>query len=354
MMVGANRISIWLIAIGLMLTSELFAQPIFHIGMTADDFDSRNPGILPSKLECNRHLGFEDTLDGLAGTWNFSVSNAGLSSAQFHGSRKLLGEAEFVQWVAAAQHIVADYTLQYGKPVTMETGAHLWDSTRANRKFTGIGPKKEVFHKAKWEVGAMDIELFCGFTSNRSEMPEDLPNKSPESYAYRFSILFSQRIGADVVKLDDGMLHLGMSLEAFAAMYPSLFPNGIQWEGQWQQRQKYAGINGHWTFDFRDGILNWVSYHSDSYEPDDQTFKRCRSSALQMITDNHLLYGNPDLKEDNFKRYEDIGPSNQHRRKLVWAEWKDVEGTKIDVSFDLSGGKSEPSMVVTMTFENKD
>ncbi len=345
----------FILVVMILSTFSIYAQEPLYIGMSTEEFNSKLPGILPNEFKFNENLYLKEKLYDIDGKWSFNFSENILTSANYWGENVLLNEAKFNTWIKSAALIIEDYTKIYGKPIKNEKGTNKYIDRNTNEYNNSIG-KREVFYETIWETKTMQIIISCDYRSNYyEEFKENVINGPNEWFNYYFQINFST---LPVLRNDNnkepGKFYLTMNVNDFAKVFPSLFPNGIGMTGQWGRQFELYGLDGSWSYSFKNGKLNWMHYQKYKNEINESNFNKCLSATEQLIKDYTKYYGKPDTTIVGNKIFVDPLVKHHWGYNVLEARWNNVNGQKIKVEFDFMGGKGEYSFVVIINFFDKD
>jgi hypothetical protein len=349
----SNR-KIWMCFISILATFNLYGQENVYIGMTADEFKTKLPGMLPNETKYNGDLYLKEKLHDIDGRWTFVFSGNDLVSAGFLGESKIKNEADFNNWINSAGSIIDDYIKIYGQPLKYEKGASKY-LDRDNIEYEKTIGKREVFHEAFWETKTMRIRISCDYRSNYfEEFREDLPNGPPQWFNYAFQIKYSSVPANRDVKADDvGRFYLGMDVKSFAKVFPELFPKGIGMSGQWHREQELYGISGSWSYTFENDKLTWMHFNRYIDEINEANFNKCLSATKQLIKDYSGSYGIPDTTMIGDTTFLDPIKKRHWGYDVIEARWKDYRGMKIKIEFTFMGGKGDYHFLVEINYFDK-
>ncbi|MFN8397997.1 MAG: hypothetical protein U0176_25495 [Bacteroidia bacterium] len=353
--------------------SNLHAQDNLRAGMFADEFRKVKPGILPEEASYSGTIGLVDTIEGIAGTWNFSVGKNALVSAQFNWKEVGMDEDAYNLWKDQVGAVCNLAQKAWGAPLEFKEGKiefHPWDDPRPQGMAHG---SREVFQDLTWEVGTNRIAIYSGFSSNHYplEMTGNLGNNPPERFSYGFSIIYEKvprTAPLDRVELSTpspeeehsapkqsefspANVHLGMSLKDLKAAFPRIKASESAMTGQFSEEGECKGLSGGWHYEFEKGALKRWSFSHYGHEVNEAAFKQCLAAADAMVADCTKRLGKPDkLERDNTKF---IDPAKKHHwgYKVLRATWSKPEGTDTEVRFEFFGGKGDYFFVVEMTQE---
>jgi hypothetical protein len=221
-----------------------------------------------------------------------------------------------------------------------------------SRQYEGADGQREIFHEAVWVKNGMRIRLNCDFgTHHTAEKPEFAPNGPLARSTYEFSIVYG-RIPTKMVPkpIDGAQFWLGMQVQDFAKVFPSLFPNGTDWTGQWQQATTEKDLAGVWTFDFDAGKLTHAAFLHFSEDLSSNSAIKCIQGTEEIIDSLQKVYGKPNAYYSRESESRgDQGMASISLRMLE-AQWDNANGMKINIECMQFGGKSEPQYTVTLHF----
>jgi hypothetical protein len=346
---------LFLFAIFIMLSSYLFAQESVYVGMTAEEFNSKYPGILPDKLTYNSNNYYKEKLYGIEGRWVFGIYNNVLKSASYEGICKIRSEEDFNNLVTSAGLIIVDYTKTYGQPVTHEKGNGKFID-RENADYEKRINKREVFEEAVWKTNTSEIKISCDYRSNYyDDLNEGIMNGPDEWYSYNFTISYSAVKEIKNLKPEyKDKIYLGMDVQDFAKLYPVLFPDGVKMSGQWMREQDLYGLKGSWGYRFKDGKVDWIHYQKYIDEINEANFSLSLNATKSLIKDYTVVYGKPDSVVNGNTEFIDPSVSHHWGYRVLQAHWKDYNGMKIKVEFIFMGGKGEYHFLVVINYFGKD
>lgn len=350
-----RRISFQVICILIFIAVNLYAQENVYVGMTAEEFKSKYPGILPNEITYNTNNYYNEKLYGIDGRWVFGIYGNILKSASYEGICKIRSEEDFNNLVTSAGLIIADYTKKYGQPITHEKGNGKYFD-RENSDYEKSINKRDVFEEAVWKTNTDEIKISCDYRSNYyDDFQEGIINGPDEWYSYNFTISFSALKEIKDVKPDfKDKICIGMDVHDFAKLYPSLFPGGIKMSGQWKRDEDLYGLKGSWGYRFKDGKVDWIHYQKYIDEINETNFGLCLNAAKSLIKDYTAAYGKPDSVVTGNTEFIDPYVTHHWGYRVLQAHWKNYKGMKIKVEFVFMGGKGEYHFLVVINLFGKD
>ena len=350
-----KNLKFFILVVTVLVTLNIYGQEPLFIGMSTEEFNAKLPEILPSEIKFNEDLYLKEKLYDIDGKWAFDFNENKLVSATYEGESKILNETDFDEWINSAALIIADYTKIYRNSIKLVKGTNKY-LERRNFEYEKTIGKREVFHEAIWDTKTMHITLSCDYRSNYyEEFQENIINGPNEWFSYHFQIKFTSlpQISNDNYK-EVGKFYLNMNVNDFAKVFPSLFPNGIGMTGQWGRQFELYGLDGSWTYTFKNGKLNWMHYQKYKNEINESNFNKCLTATEQLIKDYTTYYGKPDTTIVGNKKFVDPLVKHHWGYNVLEARWNNYNGEKIKVEFDFMGGKGEYSLVVIINFFDKD
>jgi len=338
----------------ILTTIGLNAQDAIYIGMSAEEFKVKLPGILPDEMNYSANLSLPETLHGIAGKWAFRINENILVSAGFISERNIRSEDEFNIWTESAKGIIEDYIKMYGQPVKYDKGSCKYPD-RNNYEFQKSIGKREMFYESVWKTKLTDIKICCDYRSNYyAGFKEGLPNGPPVRFSYCFKIEYTPvSKTSDAMSEEIGRFYPGMDVKSFATVFPALFPKGIKMSGQWQRNQELYGLKGSWTYRFENGKLSWIHFNKYLDEINENNFKQCLHAATQLINDYTRLYGKPDTTLTGDTTFVDPYKKHHWGYDVIEARWKDCKEMKIKIEFTFMGGKGDYHFLLGINYFDK-
>ncbi len=144
-------------------------------------------------------------------------------------------------------------------------------------------------------------------------------------------------------------LYPGMSVTQFKKVCPKLSPKDT---GQIYLDETIHGLDGKWSFEFKDGKLAWTMYnfYIQKYEDlNEKNFNKCLKATEKIIADLTKLYGKPTDVEEGTKKFRDPAKDHHWGYEVIKATWK-KENYEIKARFKFFGGKGEYFFLVNMEF----
>lgn len=141
----------------------------------------------------------------------------------------------------------------------------------------------------------------------------------------------------------------GMTIDQFKKTCPDLKPVD---NSQFSHEETLHGLNGKWTFDFKQGRLSWIlfDYYIQKYEDlNEKNFNKCLKATEKIIADLTKLYGKPYEVEEGTKKFRDPGKDRHWGYDVIEAKWKSG-GNEITAKFKFFGSKGEYFFVVSVEF----
>ncbi|MBP6641312.1 MAG: hypothetical protein KA293_13555 [Bacteroidia bacterium] len=331
----------------------LFGQHAIQMRMSAAEFSAQNPGILPDAMEFSKQLAFQDSMNAIQGAWSIGFFKNRLGEAQFHGQNAPGNKAEFDAWVKSAGAVVAEYSELFGPPSEQWKGPQEYVERPSDYDLTN--GERVVFHEAVWVTSGMRIRLNCDFGKQHSaEKPEYHPNGPSLRSSYEFSIVYARVPTKMEPKPIEGCrFWLGMHVQDFAKEFPELFPDGVQWAGQWQHDATENGLPGKWTFNFDEGKLTFAGFSHYDGEVSANSIQGCMNAAEQMIDSLQNVYGAPDEYYSKEIMYRGMEEMEANMLRMCEAKWRNANGMKIRVDCRQLRGKSEPQLTLSVDYSEK-
>ncbi|MBU0487007.1 MAG: hypothetical protein KKD31_03545 [Bacteroidetes bacterium] len=346
---------LFIFSILILTASGLFAQQTVRIGMTAEEFRTKLPGIIPDVMDYNKEMQFKEKQHNIAGQWTFRIKNNFLLSASFQGDNRVIALEDFDEWTESARLIIADYTKTYGKPKSYENGECNYIDPLDN-SFSSNESSRALYHEAVWETKTTNIKITCDYRSNYFEDFDLGTPSGPREYCYYYFCIehSPSKTKTDAKEADPGRFFLGMSVDDFAKKFPSLFPKGVKISGQWGRDEDLHGLAGDWTYRFEDGILTWIHFQKYYDDITATNFQTCLSATNQLISEYTAAFGKPDntiVGDTTF-----IDPYKKHHwgYDVKEVQWKNYQGMKIKIEFSFLGGKGDYNFMVVVNYFDKD
>lgn len=143
----------------------------------------------------------------------------------------------------------------------------------------------------------------------------------------------------------------GMTISEFRKIYPKVAPSVDT--KQCQMEEKVNGLDGKWTFDFKDGKLAWITYDYYVQEHEnlnEKNFNKCLKGAEKIISDLTKIYGKPTELENGTKKFRDPAKDHHWGYDVIQAKWK-TDKYEVNSGFEFFGGKGQYFFVVDAHFE---
>lgn len=147
----------------------------------------------------------------------------------------------------------------------------------------------------------------------------------------------------------DKKLSPGMTIAQFKKACPMLKPVD---NAQIPYNETIHGLDGKWTFDFKDDKLSWImySFYIQEYENlNEKNFNKCLKATEKIIAHLTKLYGKPYKVEEGTKKFRDPGKDHHWGYDVTKAFWK-TDKSEIKANFKFFGGKGEYFFVVNVEF----
>jgi hypothetical protein len=143
----------------------------------------------------------------------------------------------------------------------------------------------------------------------------------------------------------------GMTITEFKKIYPKVAPDTDT--RQCQMKEKIHDLDGKWTFDFKDGKLDWITYDYYVQEVEnlnEENFNKCLKGAQAINSDLTKIYGKPTEFKEGAKKFRDPAKDHHWGYEVIQAKWQ-TDKFKINAGFEFFGGKGEYFFVVDAHFE---
>lgn len=370
--------SVWfllLLILLLTLPMSLSAQANLHVGMSADEFRSVRPGILPEEETFSGTIGLADTIEGIAGTWNLTVGRNRLVSAQFHWNEVDMDEEAYNLW---RDRIVAVCNLAqkaWGAPLEFKEGKMSFHPSDDRRPEGLAHGSREGFQDMVWEMGPNRIAINSGFVSNHYplEMHDNLANSPHEYFSYGFSIIYEEvprtapvdrvEMSAPIPEPEEehtapepsafspANVRLGMSLSELRAAFPRIQASESSLTGSFSEDGECNGLPGGWRYQFEKGRLTRLAFSHYGSEINANAFQKCLDATKAMIATQTMALGAPVKSEQGNTKFEDPYKKRHWGYKVLRATWDKPQGTATEVRFEFFGGKGEYSFIVNLAQE---
>ena len=147
----------------------------------------------------------------------------------------------------------------------------------------------------------------------------------------------------------DKKLFSGMTITQFKKACPTLKPVD---NSQIIYKETIRGLDGKWSFDFKDGKLSWFLYNfyvQEDKDVNEKNFNKCLKATEQIIADLTKLYGKPSEVEEGTKTFRDPYKDHHWGYDVTEALWKTKKGD-IKAKFKFFGGKGEYFFVVSVEY----
>lgn len=141
----------------------------------------------------------------------------------------------------------------------------------------------------------------------------------------------------------------GMSLQEFRKIYPNM-PN--EPTHQWQRSAPFHGVNGKWTYDFKNGVLDWFACEMFDETPTRADFKRYLIVAQSIIGEYQDTFGAAQSMKHGKKVFVDPRKEPHRGYAVLSADWT-LPQQKLEVSYDFAGVRGNYRLVIEVMFKRK-
>jgi hypothetical protein len=330
-------------ALSLMLNAQKVTP-----GISIEEFQKRNPGIIPANVTYNESVSRPEQLGHFNGSWYFDFKRDTLQTVTYSCNLGLKPKGGYVKTYMAYYSL---FNKDMGQPLR---------SIQTNDTVLREGRKRienmDTVVFASWNNKNTRVIMGIYFTGNRDIKPDpkdlasqNMNNAEADRNYYVFTIRclpIKTEIAPDAWKF-----YPGMHVIEFSKMIPELFPNGVGINGQWGKDEKKVGLKGSWSYQFKNSTLDWMMWNYYAGKYDQTTFMNCLRSARGIIGDYAARYGMPKMVTDNPK-YRDPMKDHHWGYEVLKAVW-DMGTYTIEIVFDFMGGKGQYNLLVKIEEHKK-
>ncbi|MBN2693776.1 hypothetical protein JXR93_03855 [bacterium] len=345
----------YITTITIITTIKLYAQNGLYIGMSEKEFNKKLPNILPNEMIYNKELYLQERLYTIDGKWSFQFHKNKLISADFNGDINIKSEKDFNQLIESADSIIKDYIKVYGEPEKYSKGSNNYIN-RDSYEYKKSIDKKELFFGATWKTKTTNIEISCDYRSNYfNEFQNGIINGPPEWFYHSFKIKYSPNAKTESNNGEKiGKIYIGMDIDSFAKVFPSLFQENIGLTGQWSRKDEIYELKGDWSYRFENGKLTWIHFATYIDDVNENSFNKSLSSTNKIITNYIKQYGKPDEVIVGKTKFIDPFKEKHWGYGVKEVRWKNVNGMKIKIEFSFMGVKGYYYFIVVINHFDKD
>ncbi|TFG64113.1 MAG: hypothetical protein E4H36_03875 [Spirochaetales bacterium] len=124
-------------------------------------------------------------------------------------------------------------------------------------------------------------------------------------------------------------------------------------DGQVSKPQKLYGLSGAWTWDFREGRLDWYLWDAYVDEITENNFNLCLEAARRIIRDCTTRLGKPANEETGNLSFRDPFEDHHWGYPVLSAEWA-TPAVKLRAGFKFMGSKGEYHLLVSLEAHGPD
>ena len=142
-------------------------------------------------------------------------------------------------------------------------------------------------------------------------------------------------------------VYIGMTIEDFKKLYPTVIPENSGNDGQWQKSENLYGLNGQWSYTFKDGKLDWFLYSNYIDEITEENFLLSLKATEKLIAEYKKIFGDPIEENKYTTEFKDPFEEHHWGYDVLEAFWTTDKMT-IEIEFTFFGGKGEYNFIVNI------
>lgn len=163
-----------------------------------------------------------------------------------------------------------------------------------------------------------------------------------------FILFFAFTISAAIAQTK---VKIGMTLDEVKKILPNAKSEGDQNTITLSEPANLYGLKASWGYRFENEKLTWIFFMKYIDETDKNNFNKCLSATKKIIKDYAKHYGKPDstvVGKTTFLETYNLSYD------VLKAYWKNYNGMKIKVDFNVMNGKSPKTFLVQINYHDKD
>ena len=164
-----------------------------------------------------------------------------------------------------------------------------------------------------------------------------------------FVLILILYISNNLYSQEKDKIFIGMTMSEFKNIYPDVIPANAASTGQWGRADTLIGLAGNWSYNFKEGKLEWCLWNMYLPELSSENFNKCLQSTKLLIVKYAIDYGKPFEVNVVDTIYHDPYVSRHWGYDVIDAKWK-TDNLKFKIEFTFMGGKGYYNFLVTMNF----
>lgn len=144
-------------------------------------------------------------------------------------------------------------------------------------------------------------------------------------------------------------IYVGMTMEDFQKSYPTVIPKNSGNDGQWLRPENLYNLDGHWSYTFKDGKLDWFLYSNYIDKITEENFLMSLEATEKLIADYKKIFGEPTKESKYTEEFKDPLKERHFGYDVIEAFWT-TDKMEIEIEFTFFGGKEEYYFIVNMWF----
>lgn len=321
----------------------LLAQKVTP-GLSVEEFRKAIPGVLPESITYNESINPGEKKGKFDGRWYFNFRNDTLIEATYSCN---MGPKPASGYFASYKYLYDIFNTDQSHP---KLSVLAKDTVfKENRKrLSDI----DTLFSSSWQYKETSIVMGLYYTGNyplKVDASQNLMNRSASYTYYLFTIQCLPVKNKNANR--SWSFYPGQSINEFAKTNPGYFPDGVGINGQFGKEEKLMGMNGNWSYTFKNSKLDWLLWNHYAGKYDQTTFMNCLRATRGIIADYSKVYGSPTMVSDDTK-YRDPLKDHHNGYEVIKAVWD--KGTyTIEISFDFMGGKGGYDLLVKIEEHQK-
>lgn len=144
-------------------------------------------------------------------------------------------------------------------------------------------------------------------------------------------------------------IELGISLKEFQQFYPERLSGEILQTKQYQYKENLQGLDGEWSYDFKDGQLDWFLWDFYDYNITEQNFEKTKQAYKNIIDNYKEIYGEPTEINSENENFKDPYTQRHWGYDVIKATWQ-TENFNFSVSLRFSGTRGDYYFLTKIEF----